>query len=265
MRTNQWREPLPNHVRSLGISQKGPEIEGNEIKNALLLDLPSGECQTLFSYLTLVPIRAREVLQESGEPIKYAYFINRGLASVLNAMTDGKTVEVGLVGKEGCTALPVVAGFHTSNEHIICQVDGDAFRVSIQSLTGMIRKCPVLERRMQQFGFLMGVQSAQIAACNSLHDVEERFARWLLMTQDRIGGNVIPLTHEFLAHMLGTRRSSVTVAAGLLQKSGHITYNRGSVRIENRQRLEDAACECYNMIRDQTEVWRREAGLPFNG
>ncbi len=103
------------------------------------------------------------------------------------------------------------------------------------------------------------MQGAQVAACNRLHEVDERLARWLLMTQDRIGSENIPLTHEFLSHMLGTRRSSVTVAAGILQSAGLITYNRGSVDIEDRHRLEDAACECYDLMRRRTAIWKRES------
>jgi CRP-like cAMP-binding protein len=113
---------------------------------------------------------------------------------------------------------------------------------------------------MQQYALFLAMQGSQVAACNRLHEVDERLARWLLMSQDRIGidGGVVPLTHEFLAHMLGTRRSSVTVAAGLLAKSGLITYNRGHVKIENRTRLEDAACECYDLIRKHTDRWKTE-------
>jgi len=98
-----------------------------------------------------------------------------------------------------------------------------------------------------------------VAVCNRLHEVDERLARWLLMSQDRLGGDLVPLTQEFLAHMLGTRRSSVTVAAGLLQKAGLISYNRGEVTVTDRGRLEDAACECYELICRHTAAWKREA------
>ena len=104
----------------------------------------------------------------------------------------------------------------------------------------------------------MAVQSAQVAACNRLHEVEERLARWLLMSQDRLGGDSVPLTQEFLAHMLGTRRASVTVAAGILQKAGLIDYSRGNVKIKSRAKLEEASCECYGMMTEQIEKWRIE-------
>lgn len=237
-----------------------PEVEGNPVRNELLLGLPSHESDLIFPQLTFVRLRTHDVLEEAEEPIKYGYFMDSGLASVLNIMEGGKSVEVGISGKEGCTALPLAVGLKSSASRIVIQVQGTAFRIASHSLTTILRRCPVLEKRMQQYGQVMGMQSAQIAACNRLHEVEERLARWLLMSQDRIGDhNIVPLTHEFLAHMLGTRRSSVTVAAGVLQKSGLITYNRGAVRVENRKRLEDAACECYGLIRKHTDTWKKES------
>ncbi|HEY6181836.1 MAG TPA: Crp/Fnr family transcriptional regulator [Terriglobales bacterium] len=238
--------------------RKAIQIEGNPVWNEILLSLPTPECDIVFSQFTFVKLRTKEIIEESEQPIKYAYFVNSGLASVLNATADGKTVEVGLTGKEGCTGLPLAVGLKTSASQIICQVEGSAFRIPAPSLVKLFKQCANLEKKMQQYGLVMAMQGAQIAACNRLHDIDERLARWLLMCQDRIGTNVIPLTHEFVAHMLGTRRSSVTVAAGLLNKAGLITYNRGALKIENRERLEDAACECYEIMRQRTATWRKE-------
>lgn len=241
-----------------GTGASVPEIEGNPVRNELLLGLPAAECNLLYPQLTFVQLRTPDVLEDSEAPIKYAYFVDSGLVSVLIMLRDGKSVEVGISGREGCTALPLVAGFKTSIARLIVQVEGTAFRVTSQALAKTLKQCPVLEKRMQQYAQLMAMQGAQVAACNRLHEVEERLARWLLMTQDRIGSEKIPLTHEFLSHMLGTRRSSVTVAAGVLQTAGLITYNRGEVNIEDRARLEDASCECYDLIRRHTEMWKRE-------
>ncbi|MGA8619919.1 MAG: Crp/Fnr family transcriptional regulator [Candidatus Sulfotelmatobacter sp.] len=213
----------------------------------------------MFSRLTFVQLRTHDVLQESEEPIKYAYFVDSGLVSILSVMQDGKSVEVGLTGKEGCTGLQLAIGFKSSDTRALVQIEGTAFRISSQDLIKALRQCCVLKRRMHQFGQMLSMQGSQVAACNRLHEVDERLARWLLMSQDRVGGNVVSLTHEFLAHMLGTRRSSVTVAAGLLSKAGLITYNRGHVKIENRGRLEDAACECYELLSRHTDMWKRES------
>jgi CRP-like cAMP-binding protein len=168
-------------------------------------------------------------------------------------------VEVGISGKEGCTALPIAVGLKTSVSRIVVQIAGTAFRVTSQGLVKILRQCPALEKRMQQYGQVMAMQGTQVAACNRLHEVDERLSRWLLMSQDLIESDVIPLTHEFLSHMPGTRRSSVTVAAALLQKAGLITYNRaGAAKIEHRERLEDAACECYDLIRRHTAMCKKE-------
>lgn len=251
---------MANQIRSAKAAAKPlPEIEGNPIRNRLLLGLPSPECDSIYSQLTHVELPTRDVIEDVEEPIKYGYFMNSGLISVLSIMEDGKSVEVGISGKEGCTALPVAVGLKTSIARLVVQSRGTAFRIPAQNLARVLRECPILAKRMQQYGQVMAMQGAQIAACNRLHEVNERLARWLLMTQDRIGSDVISLTHEFLAHMLGTRRSSVTVAAGVLQKAGLITYNRGWVKIENRARLEDAACECYNLIKRHTEIWEKES------
>jgi CRP-like cAMP-binding protein len=235
-----------------------PLIEGNVVRNELLIDLPSLECDLIFSELTFVPLRIHDVLQESEEPIKYAYFVDSGMVSILTILQDGKSVEVGLTGKEGCTGLQLAVGFRTSDTRALVQVDGTAFRLSTPSLLRVLRQCPALAKRMQQYGLFLAMQGTQVAACNRLHEVDERLARWLLMTQDRVGGNNITLTHEFLAHMLGTRRSSVTVAAGVLSKAGLITYFRGQVKIESRAGLEEASCECYELLRRHTENWKKE-------
>src|ERR1700733_780372 len=251
---------MANRPRSTRGTEKAvSEIEGIPVRNELLLGLPSSESNVILPQLTFIQLRTHDILEDPGELIKYAYFVNSGLVSVLSMMENGKSVEVGITGKEECTALPMAVGLKTSLLRLVVQIQGTAFRISSQGLAKSLRQCPVLEKRMQQYSQIMGMLSAQVAACNRLHEVDERLARWLLMSQDRVEGDIVSLTHEFLAHMLGTRRSSVTVAAGVLQRAGLITYNRGSVKIEQRARLEDAACECYALIRKHTDIWKRES------
>ncbi len=204
-------------------------------------------------------MRSHDLLNEMGEPIEYCYFMNSGMTSILTIMGDGKGVEVGLTGKEGFIGLPLVVGLKTSATRAIVQITGSAFRLSAARALQAVNKCPQLSRKLNRYSQELGMQATQVAACNRLHDVEERLARWLLMSQDRVGGEIVPLTQEFLSHMLGTRRASVTVAAGILQKAGLIKYARGSVTIVNRERLEDAACECYEIITRQARNWRNEA------
>ena len=203
-------------------------------------------------------LQLHQVLQEAGEPIRSGYFLNGGLGSVLTTQPDGKTVEVGLIGKEGFVGVPVIFGFKTSGLRVITQGDGTAYRVDVDTLLRTLPKCPELEKHLQRFSMMLGMQSTQLAACNRLHDVVERLARWILMSQDRIGGTSLPLTQEFLSQMLGTRRASVTVAAGILQKAGMIAYSRGSVGIMDRPKLEEAACGCYDLIERQKKRWEQE-------
>jgi CRP-like cAMP-binding protein len=233
--------------------------DGNPIHNEILLGLPSKEYGLLLPKLEFMRLNTHHVLHEPGDTLKSAYFCNSGLVSILSVFPDGKSVEVGLVGTEGMIGIPLVVGFRTAPTRAIAQIEGTVLRVSSEALTAALRLCPVLERRLQQFAQVMMLQTTQIAACNRLHEVNERLARWLLMSCDRIGSNSVPLTQELLAQMLGTRRSSVTVAAGMLQKAGLIAHTRGEVRIVDRRKLEEAACECYEIMRSQIEKWRSEA------
>jgi CRP-like cAMP-binding protein len=232
--------------------------DGHSIHNEILLGLPPGEIALLLPELEFVRLQVHHVLHEPGDTLKSAWFCDSGLISILSVFPDGKSVEVGLVGREGFIGVPLVAGFLTASTRAIAQIQATAFRIGADRLTALLRRCPRLERRLQQFSQIMAMQVTQIAACNRLHEVEERLARWLLMSADRVGSNDVPLTQEFLAQMLGTRRSSVTVAAGILQKAGLITYARGDVRITDRKQLEEAACECYMLMVRQIREWQGE-------
>jgi CRP-like cAMP-binding protein len=235
----------------------GSTIE-RTVRNKILLSLPAEERHAVVSTLEFVSLPAPVALTEEGVRIEYAYFINDGLASALKVMRDGNCAEVGLRGREGFVGLPLVAGFSSSSSRIIMQVGGSGFRASAKDLAAALKKCPALVKCLRQFAQESALQAEQFAACNRLHSVNERLATWLLMCQDRLGGNVVPLTHTFLAHMLGTRRASVTEAAGALQKAELITCGRGRVIIRSRRKLEDAACECYAMLKQQIEKWDRE-------
>lgn len=256
---NQTRPPTKSSPGKFSAKPPIAKVDGNQVYNEILLDLPPRERELLFPKLEFVRLKTHHVLHEPGDTLKSAYFCNSGLVSILSVFPDGKSVEVGLVGKEGFIGLPLVAGFRTAPTRAIAQIEASAFRVDGETLRGLLRQCPKLERRLQQFSQIMAMQTTQIAACNRLHEVDARLARWLLMSADRIGSNSVPLTQEFLAQMLGTRRSSVTVAAGMLQKAGLITHSRGDVKIIERRKLEDAACECYGMMLQRVEEWRGEA------
>ena len=234
-------------------------IAGQSVRNKLLLGLPKSERDILFPTLSFLTLPLGTNLSEKNAIIKFGYFLNDGLASVLNVMKSEKTIEVGLGGREGFIGLPLTVGFKTSPAQVIMQVAGSGFRISAADLVIVLRRCPNLSMALARFSHEMGLQAAQVAACNRLHEMDERLARWLLMSQDRLDGNVVPLTQDYLSHMLGTRRASVTVAAGMLQKAGLITYKRGAVTIEDRTRLEEACCECYGVLNSQIRKWQSEA------
>jgi CRP-like cAMP-binding protein len=228
---------------------------GNAIHNDILLALPEAEGQALFPKLELVRLKVHHLLHETGDALKSMYFCNSGMISILSVFPDGKSVEVGLVGKEGVVGIPLLVGFRTAATRAISQIDATAFRVDGEALIALLPRLPTLERTLQQYSQIFTMEIAHVAACNRLHEVDERLARWLLMCADRIQSEELPLTQEFLGQMLGTRRSSVTVAAGILQKAGIISYNRGDVKIVDRRKLEAAACECYGLMQQQIHRW----------
>jgi CRP-like cAMP-binding protein len=152
-----------------------------------------------------------------------------------------------------------VAGFRSASTRAVVQVEATALRIDAEALAVFLRQCQILERRLQQCSQMMAMEATQIAACNRLHAVEQRLARWLLMCSDRLETKSLPLTQELLSQMLGTRRASVTIAAGILQKAGFIAQNRGSVTITNREQLEQVSCECYGMMVRQRQRWESDS------
>lgn len=232
--------------------------DGNHIHNEILLALPHSESISLLPKLEFVRLKLHQLLHEAGETLRSAYFCNSGMFSVLNVMRDGKSVEVGLIGKEGFSGTPLVAGFRTSHTRTVVQAEATAFRVESDVLRIALPESPKLERLLNRHAQLLAVQVSQIAACNLLHEVTERLARWLLMTQDRIGSESLPLTQEFIAQMLGTRRASVTLSAGALQQAGLIAYRRGQVQILDRSGLERASCDCYGLLQARVKEWQNQ-------
>jgi CRP-like cAMP-binding protein len=167
-------------------------------------------------------------------------------------MADGSAVEVGTVGREGLVGLVIVLGGAASPTVTLCQIPGTARRITAERLAEAVEARPALRRLLLRYAQGYLTQVAQGAACNRLHGIEARCARWLLMTHDRVGGaDTFPLKQEFLAVMLGVRRAGVTVAAGALQDAGLIRYRRGSIRVLDRAGLEAASCECYGLVREQ--------------
>ena len=188
-------------------------------------------------------------IQEPGEPATHVFFPLAGVVSVVAVMRDGGTAEVGTIGDEGMVGLPVYFGSDTSPMKTFQQVAGQALRMPARRFLDEVKSMPELQKRLLLFSQAFMTQIAMSTACNRLHPVEERCARWLLMTRDRVHGNELALTQEFLAEMLGVRRPSVTTAAGALQRAGMIKYSHGKITVLDPALLEEASCECYGIVK----------------
>jgi CRP-like cAMP-binding protein len=221
---------------------------GKQVKNRVLLPMPANEFDLMRHDLTFVDLPDHLSLHEPAQSIKSVYFPNRGMVSQVVVTKDGRTVEVGVVGNEGYVGAGVAAGLTRSSVREIIQIAGDGFRMMGNALERILRSAPQLQVILNRHAGLQAMQVAQTAACNRLHDIQQRLSRWLLMTQDRVDSGVLPITHDFIATMMGTDRSTVSLAASGLQKKGIIEYVRGTVKIVNRRKLEKSACECYEVI-----------------
>jgi CRP-like cAMP-binding protein len=219
----------------------------------LLASLSKEDFFSLSPQLESVHFKIGEPLSEPHERIAHVYFMTAGLASTVAEVHDGTTIEVGITGREGLTGSSVLLGVDRMPHRVFIQIAGTALRIRSELLVSAVAHRESLRLVINKHIFMQGLQVGQTAACNRAHDIRERLARWLLMTHDRIETEIIPLTHEFLALMLGARRSSVTVAAGTLQNAGIIEYRHGSIRVINRTALEDASCDCYGVVQVEHE------------
>ena len=218
-------------------------------KNRVLSVLPKAELDRLTPHLSPVTLKVRTPLLDGHAD--HAYFMEEGLASVVLTLAGGATVEVGVIGIDGVVGLPILLGAGAVPGETVIQIAGSGFRIDAQRLKAEFERNGHLRSHLQKYvqGYL--IQSAQNAACNRLHTIIERLARWILTCYDRVQTDRMPLTHEFLAQMLGTPRSTVTLAAGMLHEAGLIDYSRGHVTIKKRKELEGVACECYRIVRDE--------------
>ena len=217
-------------------------------KNRLLASMPAEVIQLVSPHLTLMDLPRNRTLKQANQVAEGAYFLEGGVCSIVATMENGASVEVGLIGREGFVGTAAVLDTGRSPNYHFMQIPGYGYRMKAQVLRGLADTCTPLRLCLLRSVQGLLVQIAQTAACNRLHDLEERMARWLLMCRDRVQSDQILVTQEFLATMLGTRRSSVTVAAGILQKAGIITCSRGRVAILDHAGLADAACECYQVV-----------------
>jgi CRP-like cAMP-binding protein len=226
------------------------DAAGRAVSNVILLSLPNKEYNLLRPHLEFVNLPQYEIVEEPGEKIDFAYFLNDGMISLVALSRDGRSVEVGIVGREGMVGMSLLAGLQRGIFRAIVQMAGSGVRIRTQVFQDILLSAPTLRSEINRFSLMHGMQVAQLAACNRLHEVAQRLSRWLLMCQDRMDSPLLPLTHEFLAQMLGTGRPSVSLAAAELEGAGLIENLRGTVKILNRKSLEDTACECYGVIQN---------------
>jgi CRP-like cAMP-binding protein len=225
----------------------------NSVRNRLLIALPPADFALLADDLYPVPLAQGQVLYAVGAPLDHVYFVEEGLASVMTTMEDGAASEVGMIGPEGMIGASALLGGKVSAQHIVIQLPGRALRVGSRTCKVAFDNNTEIRRVMLRFVEDILNLSAQTAACNRLHQVEQRCARWLLMASDRVQSRVLALTQEFLAAMIGVRRSGVSEAAGELQRAGIIRYRRGEITIVDYKGLRAVACECYPLDRQRIE------------
>jgi CRP-like cAMP-binding protein len=217
-------------------------------QNRLLAGLPSDVYAALAEELTPVDLDARHLLYEVGETIRSVHFPLTAVASLLTVLEDGSSVEAAITGNEGVIGLPLALGLDRDGTRAVIQVAGAALEMPADAFRTALTRQPALARVLGRFTQSLLLQMAQMAACNRLHPVEERCARWLLQVHDRVGSDTFPLTQDFLATMLGVRRPSVTIAVDLLHRAGLVEQGRGRITVLDRAGLEAAACECYRTL-----------------
>jgi CRP-like cAMP-binding protein len=222
-------------------------------QNRLLRALPRDEYARLLPSLTATRLHLKDTLIEPGVPIRDVYLVREGVCSVIATEQEGGALEVGTIGPEGLVGLPVLLGADAMPYRVIVQIPGSAWRLTADAFRQVVDERPALRHLLLRYAQYFTDVVAQSAACNQLHTLEERCARWLLMTHDAVEGDTFELTHEFLALMLGVRRPGVTVAMGALQGEGIVRYMRGRVKILDRPRLEEASCGCYHIVRTERD------------
>jgi CRP-like cAMP-binding protein len=219
--------------------------------NRLLNAMPSDARESMKPHLEQVAMSANQTVHEPGEPAEYVFFPTRGLISMVAMLDDGESVEVGMIGNEGMFGVSAILGDDRPMQRAMVQLAGNALRMSSRLFQRDVQSNAALQTLLLRYVQVTLATATQAAACNRLHKLEQRSARWLLSAHDRAEADTFPMTHEFLAMMLGVRRPGVTIAAQSLQADGVITYNHGTMTIVDRAGLEAASCECYRFVQDE--------------
>ena len=220
-------------------------------RSLILRGLSASTIERVIEAGSLEALQLRQQIYEAEEQINDVYFPLDAVLSVVARMEDGSEIEIGTIGREGTSAFPLLMGASSTANVCYCQVRGSAIKLPAEVFRELTATDTTLRQRLDRYLQAYVNMLGQLAACNRLHSIYARCARWLLMTRDRVDGDAFPLTQEFLAMMLGTDRSGVAIAAGTLQKAGFIQYTHGTITIVDRAGLEEAVCECYAVARKQ--------------
>lgn len=221
-----------------------------QIRNTLLEKLSAEERSTLFPSMELIEFSTKETVYSPRQPLNHAYFPDTCVMSMITVLDDGSEIEAATVGNEGMIGIPLLLGANQMPSKVVCQISGTAWRISAEELLKAIEEHSALLSSLKKYAQALFDLLAQSTACNRLHTIEQRCARWLLSTHDRIEGDTFFLTHEFLATMLGVRRPGVSLVAKSLQDSGLVSYKHGKMTVRDRNGLEGVSCECYAAVRD---------------
>ena len=256
---NRQLPPEGNRVSSQrkADSARKTDLRKSARMNGILAALPAGEFNRLMPKMEAVPLNLNDVLYLPAERIDYVYFLTDGIISLLTILEDGTTIEAAVVGSEGMVGLSVIMGVDKANNEALVQASGHALRMRAADLRAKFNKERGLRDWLMRYIHVLLTTVTQNAACNRMHTVEERLARWLLLTHDRVGKSEFVFTQEFMSHMLGVRRAGVSVAANTLRRAGLIDYQRGEITVLNRPGLEDASCECYRTIESQSDGFHK--------
>ena len=218
-------------------------------RNYILSGLSTQLYQSISQHFELVELSLGEILIDANQQAEFLYFPTRGVVSLVSAMQEGSTTEVGLIGKEGMVGTPQFLGKGVSNNRSIVQVRGTAIKINAETLRAEFEQRLPLQRLLLDYSLKLFNQVSQCASCNNHHSVKQRAARWLLMLEDRLDGQTLTMTQQLLSKMLGVRRSGVSEVASEIQRQGIINYSRGNITVLDREALEAIACECYQFLK----------------
>ena len=238
----------PQVLIPIQLREQRRTVQGQAVGNILLAQIPQAEFLKIRPHLDFVNLEVATQLQQEGRPITAVYFLNGGIASMIVETSDGRSVEVGVAGREDMIGLPLAGGLTQLTYSVVVQARCTSFRVPAEAMKRLLSLMPELSRLLIRRLAIRTVEVAQNAACNRLHSVAQRLARWLLMTQDRINSDVISITHEFLSKMVGTDRATISVKLEELESCQIVRCRRGSVAICDRAQLQRRACECYRIF-----------------